>query len=408
MGKRVGSSTMKIEDIETTVVTVPFNAPVRWSKGVVTGTTRTVIKVISDDETIGIGETEGASPKNVIDTQIKPILVGSSPFDIEKLLAQCSLYDRYQPFFTRNMRAFAGIEIALWDMIGKAVDKPVYDLIGGLFRDKVPFSGYWYPRYESSQVASESTPEAIAKFCEETIRAYGFTRLEGKVGIFPPNFDVKTIEAIRSAVGPEIELGVDPNAAWSPETAIKVIKKMNAYDLCNVEEPCRELEACARVRSRIDVPVSTHCPLIAEVVRLGVADIMVSDPYEIGGILVTKKLVGAAELHNLGFWLHSAAELGVSLAANIHIAASSPHMIHPNQGTYEHIADDIIKGGKHRIKDGCISVPNGPGLGVQLDEAKLKQYHELYLAQGAAGFGGHSTISSNADKQLRWPSLPQY
>ncbi len=83
-------------------------------------------------------------------------------------------------------------------------------------------------------------------------------------------------------------------------------------------------------------------------------------------------------------------------------------MIHPNQGTYEHIADDIIKDGKHRIKDGCINVPNGPGLGVQLDEAKLKQYHELYLAQGAAGFGGHSTISSNADKQLRWPSLPQY
>lgn len=106
MGKRVGSSTVKIEDIETTVVTVPFNAPVRWSKGVVTGTTRTVIKVISDDKTIGIGETEGAAPKNVIDTQLKPILVGSNPFDIEKLLAQCSLYDRYQPFFTRNMPHF--------------------------------------------------------------------------------------------------------------------------------------------------------------------------------------------------------------------------------------------------------------------------------------------------------------
>lgn len=134
---------------------------------------------------------------------------------------------------------------------------------------------------------------------------------------------------------------------------------------------------------------------------------MVCDPYEVGGILVTKKLVAAAELHNSGFWIHSAAELGVSMAANIHLAASSPHMIHPNQGTYEHISDDIIKGGKFKIKDGCITVPNGPGLGVEIDETRLKQYHEMYLEQGEAGFAGDSIISADTNRPTWWPSIPQ-
>lgn len=193
-----------------------------------------------------------------------------------------------------------------------------------------------------------------------------------------------------------------------PESAIKIIKKMDQYDLCNVEEPCRDLEASARVRSRVDVPISTHCPLIAELVRLRVADVMVCDPYEVGGILATKKLCAACELHNLGFWIHSAAELGISMAANLHIAASSPHIIHPSQGTYEHISDEIIKGGKFKIKGGCINVPVGPGLGVEIDETKLKTYENVYQEKGDFGFAGYGTISSDSERPDWWPSIPQW
>jgi glucarate dehydratase len=306
------------------------------------------------------------------------------------------------------MRAFSGIEIALWDLIGKGLDRPVYDFLGGLYRERVSFSGYWYPRYRSGGVGGESSPEKLASYCKEVVRSYGYNRLEGKVGVFPPALDVKTVEVIRSEVGSEVELGVDPNGTWSPETAVSVIKKMDKFDLCNVEEPCRELEACARVRSRVGVPISTHCPLLPEVIRLGVADVMVCDHYEVGGILLTKKLVAAAEIHNLGFWIHSAAELGVSTAANLHIAASSPHIIHPSQGTYEHISDDIIKGGKLRIKGGCMEVPQGPGLGVELDEEKVSSYNEYYEDKGIFGFAGYATLSSDSEKPNWWPSLPQW
>ncbi len=400
---------MKIKEIETVVVSVPHVAPIRFSQGAALGTTRTLIKIYSDEGIVGLGETAGAAPKNTIDRSLKQILIGESPFDVEKLLAKCSGYDRYQPFYTRNMRAFSGIEIALWDMIGKIVDRPVCDLFGGRYRDRVTFSGYWYPRYQNkSGEGGESTPEEIASYCETAIKKYGFKRLEGKVGVFSPAFDVETIATIRSSVGRDIELGVDPNGLWSPESAIKIIRKMDEFDLCNVEEPCRDLVACANVRARVDVPISTHCPLIAELTRLGVADVMVCDPYEVGGILSTKKLCGAAELHNLGFWIHSAAELGISMAANLHIASSSPHIIHPSQGTYEHLSDEIIKGGKFKIYGGSINVPSGPGLGVELDESKVSRYHKVFEEQGEFGFAGYGTISSDSERPDWWPSIPQW
>jgi len=399
---------MNIKDIETTVVSVPHIAPIRFSQGAALGTTRTVIKIYTDEGIIGLGETAGAAPKSTIDSNLKPILIGANPFDVEKLLAKCSGYDRYQPFYTRNMRAFSGIEIALWDIIGKSADRPVYDLLGGRYRDRVTFSGYWYPRYQNGNEGGESTPEQIASYCEKAIKQYGFKRLEGKVGVFSPDFDIQTVAAIRSRVGDEVELGVDPNGLWSPESAIKIIRKMDEYDLCNVEEPCRDLVACAGVRARVDVPISTHCPLIAELTKLGVADVMVCDPYEVGGILSAKKLCGAAELHNLGFWIHSAAELGVSMAANLHIAASSPHIIHPSQGTYEHVSDEIIKGGKLKIHEGSIDIPNGPGLGVELDEMKVSQYHKNFEENGEFGFAGYGTISSDSERPDWWPSIPQW
>jgi glucarate dehydratase len=399
---------MRITDVETTIVSVPHLAPLRNSQGATPGTTRTIIRIYSDENIVGLGETVGSAPKNVIDKNLRQIVVGSNPFDIEKLLAKCSGYDRYQPFFSRNMRAFSGIEIALWDMIGKSIGKPVFDLLGGKYRDRVSFSGYWYPRYKLGTRGGESTPEQIAHYCGDAIKKYGFTRLEGKVGVFSPTVDIETVAAIRSQVGEEIEIGVDANGLWSPESAIRIIKKMDQYDLCNVEEPCRDLEASARVRSRVDVPISTHCPLIAELVRLGVADVMVCDPYEVGGILATKKLCAACELHNLGFWIHSAAELGISMAANLHIAASSPHIIHPSQGTYEHVSDEIIKGGKFKIRKGCIEVPEGPGLGVEIDEAKLRTYEKMYQEKGDIGFAGYGTISSDFLRPDWWPSMPQW
>ena len=90
------------------------------------------------------------------------------------------------------------------------------------------------------------------------------------------------------------------------------------------------------------------------------------------------------------------------------ICASSPHIIHPSQGTYEHLADDIIGGGKFEIRNGSIKVPTGPGLGVEIDEKKLDRYHRMYEEEGEAGFAGYSTIGSDPERPGWSPSFPEW
>jgi glucarate dehydratase len=400
---------LKITDIKCDVVTIPLKAPIRFAGGALTGTTRTIVRVETDEGITGLGETLGSEPAQVVEKSIKPLLLGADPHDLERITVRCTGYMRYMPFNTINMRPFAGVEMALWDIVAKAAGQPLCNLLGGKFRDSVAFSGYIYPRYRNRDEGGEEKPEEIANYCAKIIKENGYGRIEIKLGIFDPQRDVATVAAIRDRIGPNVEIGVDANSAWSPETAVRTIRKLEHYDLCNVEEPCRGLEASARVRRGINTPISTHSPQIPEVAALHAADVIVGDPHEAGGILISKKLIAAAEIHNLGYWLHSTAEAGVSMAAYLHIAASSPHIIHPSQGTYEHLSDDIILGGKHRIQGGSIRVPDKPGLGIELDENKMRTYHDRFLNYGEEGFAGYSAVKEADSLRPEWaPTLPQY
>jgi len=399
---------LKITNVTCNVVTIPFRAPIRYAHGSLAGTTRTLVRIETDEGITGLGETLGSDSARTIDN-LKPSIVGIDPHDIESIILKCSGYARYHPFYTINMRPLAGIEIALWDIVSKAANRPLYDLLGGKCRDSVAFSGYVYPRYQNQTEGGETTPEEISNYCAKIVKENGYKRIEVKLGVFDLQKDIETIRAIREKIGSNVEVGVDPNSLWSPETAIKMIGKLDRYDLCNVEEPCRGLEASARVRRSVTVPISTHSPLIPEVARLNAADVIVGDPHEAGGILISKKLIAAAEIHNLGFWLHSTAEAGVSMAAYLHIAASSPHIIHPSQGTYEHLADDIIIGSKHKFREGSVRVPDGPGLGVELDEEKVRIYHENFLRSGEQGFAGYNPIREADVQRPKWtPRIPEY
>ena len=381
--------------------------PIRYSQGVVEGTTRTIVKIYTDEGITGFGETTGASSKHIIENSLKHHFIGANPFDIEKLLIKSSGYSRHHPFLTRNMRHFSGIEIALWDIIGKHVGIPVHYLIGGKYRTKIPFTGYMYPTNTQFDM-QDNISEDIANNCKKAVQKFGYTRLEIKLGVFKPETDIKIIQTMREVLGSEIEIGIDSNGIWAPETAIRTIRKMESYDLCNVEEPCIGLLASARVRQKIHTPISTHIPLIPEVIKLEAADVLVLDPYEVGGINVTKKMIACAEQHNLGCWLHSTADLGISMAANMHIIASSPHIIHPSQGTYEHISDDIIKGGKFQIIDGKINVPTGSGLGISLDDNKVEKYNQIYEENGEYGYPGYGLIPFDPNNPDWWPSIPTW
>ena len=368
---------MKIIDIETTDVQVPGKHPLGQALGSQLGAKRLIMQILTDEGVVGLGET--SAPKIFMDEVVKPILVGLDPFNIEYIEAKIN--ERLSwvcPNQESRQFILGPVEIALWDMIGKAVGKPICDLIGGSYRNEVEFNGYVFPSRTGDRM---ETADEVAKFSRDLIRRYGFGLIELKTGIQPPKVEIEIVRVLREEVGPDIDIRIDSNAAWSPVTAIRTLNAMKKYDLENVEDPT-PAPAMARVSEMVGMPFSTHrysIEGVIEVANSGSADSVVPD--DDIGFLELKKVVGVAQACGLGCWLHTSNVLGISVAAKLHFLASTPYIVEPSQIQLEYLTDDVVKGGMVEIKNGCVCVPRGPGLGVEIDEKKVERYHELFKAE---------------------------
>lgn len=374
---------MRIEKIETFRVNIPFEAPILWSQGYRNSTTRTLVKVYTDEGITGIGETRG---DNGIEEMIKEMakkLIGEDPFNIETILEKFHMKAYFHGYF--GLSAVAGIEIALWDIIAKKADRPLCEMIGGMYRKEVPFSGYIFFRLKDEETGAggEKTPEEIISFCEKAVAEHGFDCLKLKGGAHDPAHEIKVLRALREHFGPDFKLRIDPNGCWSPQTAIKYARALDEIGLEYLEDPCWGIEGMSRIRKDIHIPIATNmCVVDFDSLPVGIrenaCDIILADAHKWGGIWVTKKLAAVCEAFHLGMSMHAGAELGVSTAVNIHLAASTPQINYSIDGHYHHELDDIIKGGKHKYINGKMLVPDAPGLGVELDDEKVAFYHERW------------------------------
>jgi glucarate dehydratase len=165
---------------------------------------------------------------------------------------------------------------------------------------------------------------------------------------------------------------------------------------CNIEyleDIVWGLDASARLKKMINIPLATNMfvvsfedlPLNA---RLDGFDIILGDVYKWGGILASKKLAAYCEINSWGMSMHSAAELGISTMVSAHVAVSTPQIYFPIDSHYFHFTDDIISGQRLSFREGCLEVPDRPGIGVELDEDKMGTYNELYKSKGAIFHGG--------------------
>jgi len=374
---------MRIESIKTIRVNVPFEAPIIWSQGYRGSTTRTLIQVHTDEGITGIGETRGDDGIEENIQQMAAKLKGEDPFNIENILERFHMKSYFQGYF--GLAAVAGIEIALWDIIAKKADRPLCDMIGGRYRTEVPFSGYIFFRMKNEETGKggEKTPEEIVAFCQEAVDKYGFDCLKLKGGAYEPEHEITVLRAIREHFGPKFKLRIDPNGCWHPQTAIRIAQQLDEIGLEYLEDPCWGIEGMARLRKDIHIPLATNmCVVNFDTLPVGIredaVDIILADPHKWGGIMATKKLAAVCETFRLGMSMHAGAELGVSTAVNIHIAASTPQISYSIDGHYHHELDDIIVGGKHQYHNGMMNVPDAPGIGVQLDEEKVAFYHERF------------------------------
>lgn len=360
---------MKITKIDTTLV----NAGSRnWP----------FVKVHTDEGIYGVGEAYSCGPDRATVEVIRDFeewLIGRDPRDIEGLWNLMYAGSRFPGGSVVNA-AISGIEHALWDISGKAANLPVYRLLGGKCRDRIRV-------YQSPH---GRTPEELAENAVALIERYGYTAL--KLFPLPPNSHnlpwnatlrgaAARVEAVRRAVGDDIDIGIDPHARiFEPVRALELCTVLEPYKPFFIEEPLRpeNYDAWAKLSQHTNVPIATGEMLYTkyefrDLIKLQAVDIIQPDICLTGGIWEMKKIAAMAEANYMSVAPHNPCG-PVANAVNVHFAASTQNFL-----ILEYIADDTgirseLVDEPIRLVNGYLELPERPGLGIDLNEEALARY----------------------------------
>ncbi|MGB2719940.1 MAG: glucarate dehydratase family protein [Rhodococcus sp. (in: high G+C Gram-positive bacteria)] len=288
-------------------------------------------------------------------------------------------------------RVFSPFEIACLDVQGKVLGRPVSDLLGGKVRDSVPFSAYlfykWaaHPGRNPDEWGEAVGPAGLVRQARKMIDEYGFGAIKVKGGVFPPDEEIAGIKALREAF-PELPLRLDPNAAWTVDTSIRVAAELDGI-VEYLEDPTPGLDGMAEVAREAKMPLATNMCVVAfdhlkPAVLKDSVQVVLSDHHYWGGLQRSRLLAGICDTFEMGLSMHSNSHLGISLAAMVHLAAATPNLTYACDTHWPWKNEDVVVPGKLNFVDGAVAVPTGPGLGVEIDEDALAALHRQYLECG--------------------------
>jgi len=374
---------MKIIDMKVRTVAIPMNSMLRHNTGVHPGyLMRTILELITDEGIIGLGEIGGGDQRGAL-LKLKPRIVGMDPFNLEaiKLKVLRSIY------YLSNSRLYGAIEIACLDIMGKACNVPINKLIGGSLRSEIPMIGYLFWRYDRPGGGHDKYAEDMADLCVELKETLGVTAMKLKAGVMEPMEEVRVLELCRERLGDKFGLRIDPNGVWSVATAVKAGRRLEDLEIQYFEDPSWGLEGMRRVKEQVRIPLATNMypnkfDDLGPAIHMNSIDIVLTDLHYWEGPRGVKDLTAICQTFNLGVAMHSGSEFGIELAAMLHTASTIPAMTMEGDAHYHYLEDDIIVGGKMQYVNGAIKVPEGPGLGVTLDEEKMEKYERYFEKMG--------------------------
>ncbi len=331
------------------------------------------VKIQTDEGITGWGEAT-SGPKAVITMveEFGQLLIGKDPMEIEK-----HWQTLYHHFHVRGgvvqMSAISGIEIALWDIKGQALNAPIYELLGGKIRDRIWCYGRW------DGTTPEIAVQTATRFVEQGMTALKADPFEHRGIFIDPVSEAQAIEKlrlVREAVGDSVELLVEVHGRLSPADAIRVGNKMAEYRPMYYEEPIppQNLKALKRVAEMVNIPIATGERLLtkfdfAELLPLQAADLIQPDIMYAGGILEVKKIAAMAEAHYVGIQPHNCYG-PVNLMAGLHLDTCTPNFV-IQEGGWQPWLHDATIGDIPDMTDGYFGIPTGPGLGIAMDESWL-------------------------------------
>jgi glucarate dehydratase len=277
--------------------------------------------------------------------------------------------------------AFGAIEMALWDLRGKAWKQPLYQLLGGAVRKEIPFTDYFSLRGDGATVKGEKTPEEVADYCVELHERHGTTFFEGKFSTHDPKVSMKMVELIRRKLGDAAMIRIDSNQAYSLATARQLARPLEELGVRNWEDPVATIEEMRELRRHTSIPFSTHNIDIARAMELKVPDAFVGNPTAHGGINRMLRFVGACEHAGIDYWCYSG-DTGIGSACYLHLCAALGWIREPNQSLFRMQPMDIIEEGPFSPRNNVVPVPEGHGLGVTLSQQRLAACHRDFVENG--------------------------
>jgi muconate cycloisomerase len=372
----------KITAIETKLLRIPYKEPYHWAQGVIEAAEVVLTCIRTDEGITGYGESMGSASATAVQLFLQragKLCIGRNPFEITALLREA-----YQHLFANaggncssprfGALVLAGLDMALWDVAGKAVGHAVHELLGGAVRDHVQYFGF----------PQGGTPEEIARAARHCADS-GCEVIYVKVGRGEV-LDLAIAEQVRDAIGSR-RLRLDANEAWDQLTARRMIKALAAYDIEFIEQPTNSdsLAALEQVRAASSIPIAADQLVftagdVYAVCGRQAADLIVLGLHETGGIGNLRKAAAIAEAAGLNVCIHGLWETGITTCAANQVAATMTNLDDGNQYMNHFLIEDIIEKPDLTLQKGRLPVLAGPGLGFELDWDAVSRAEEAYRA----------------------------
>ncbi len=377
---------MRVTSVDIRIVSVPFTHPETWRFGRLWGLTNAIVEVHTDAGITGIGEVPGSPLIGMVREALEATsawIIGEDPMKVMQFLRRASDRGWHHYPYIGNAAA-AGIEMALWDICGKALGCPVHQFFGGLDTENVPFYWYIWVTDRRPDTARQEAAEGVAR---------GFKTMYIKIGFDLQN-DIALACAIREEVGDGIALRVDANEAWTAFEAIDALQRFEDVGLEFLEQPIdmHDIAGLAdlrtKSRTRIGANQSVWQPWqIPEVLARRAGDVIVTDQHQLGGLVPFRDAAAMCEVANVPIIKHAFGDLAITTIAATHVLGT---LASPQLGHQQHLTileHDLLTTPVEFV-DGAIAVPTGPGLGIELDQEAVRFYEDVYREHGEfEGYG---------------------
>ncbi|MEU4131523.1 enolase C-terminal domain-like protein [Streptomyces wuyuanensis] len=397
-------------------------------------TPRLVVEVVTRSGASGVGETYGDGKYLELARPLAEALPGRSVSDLNGLFALADQVcgdsraadERVDAGGLRGVQTAAKLrlsvvsafEVACLDALGKALGLPVHALLGGKVRDSVEYGAYLFHRWAAHPEGGESDdwgaaldPAGVVAQARRFEREHGFGSFKLKGGVFEPDREVAAVLALAEAF-PGRPLRLDPNGAWSVETALYVADRLEGV-LEYLEDPVSGTGRMAEVAAGSGIPLATNMCVttFAEVPEAFARDavrIVLSDHHYWGGLHRTRDLAAVCRTYGVGLSMHSNTHLGISLAAMTHVAATLPGLRYACDSHYPWQTEDVITV-RHTFANGRLAVSDAPGLGVELDRDRLAVLHRRWLEDdGSMRDRDDAAAMRKAEPGWRTPAVPRW